>query len=65
MTEYSLTDISKLSTYNELLSKELEMTKKFEALENEELNEAEALYYSEVSLRCSQKMLEIAGKILK
>lgn len=65
MTEYSLTDLSKLSTYNELIQKELVMTQKFEALEKEELTTAEALYYSEVSLRCSQKMLDIASKMLK
>ena len=65
MTEYSLTDLSKLSTYNELISKELEMTEKFKALENEDLNEAEAVYYSEVSIRCSQKLLEVASAMLK
>ncbi|MBR6352797.1 MAG: hypothetical protein IKS25_01630 [Oscillospiraceae bacterium] len=65
MTEYSLTDLSKLSTYNELISKELEMTEKFKALEDEDLNDAEALYYSEVSIRCSQKLLDVASAMLK
>ena len=65
MTEYSLVDLAKLSTYNELIAKEIEMTKQFEQLKNEELNEAEARYYAEVSLRCSQKMLEIASKVVK
>ena len=65
MQEYSLTDLSKLSTYNELVSREIEMSEKFEALEKEELTTEEALYYSEVGLRCSQKLLDVASSMLK
>ena len=59
------TFMTELSTYNELISKELEMTEKFKALEDEDLNDAEALYYSEVSIRCSQKLLDVASAMLK
>lgn len=65
MTEYTISDLTKLGTYNELLKKEVEMSKNFEALENEDLTEEEAVYYADVSLRCSQKMLDVASKMLK
>lgn len=65
MTEYTISDLTKLGTYNELLKKEVEMSKNFEALENENLTEEEAIYYADVSLRCSQKMLDVASTMLK
>ena len=65
MTEYTISDLTKLGTYNELLKKEVEMSKNFEALENENLTEEEAIYYADVSLQCSQKMLDVASTMLK
>ena len=59
MKDYDATDISKLAEMSQLLTKEAEMAEKFEAIREKDLNDAEMLYYSEVSVRCSQKMLEI------
>ena len=63
MENYDASDFSALAKYTGLISKEAEMGKKFEAIEDMELTEAEALYYSEVSIRCSQKMLNAASSI--
>ena len=62
MESYDSSDFSLLTKYFELLSKEIDMTAKFEALEDD-LTDAEALYYAEVSLRCSQKMLQSAASM--
>ena len=59
---YDSSDLTMLAKYAELVQKELEMSQKFEALNDADLTEAEALYYSEVSLRCSQKLLAAASK---
>lgn len=48
-----------LLKYAECMNKLLEMQEKFEAAGQEDLTEAEALYYTEVSLRISKKLLEI------
>lgn len=63
MKNYDSSDISSLTKYTDLLNKEIEMSKEFKDIENMELTTAEALYYSEVSLRCSKKMIEAASKI--
>ncbi len=62
MESYDATDFSLLSKYAALLSKEAEMTEKFDSLEKD-LTDAESLYYTEVSLRCSQKLLKSAESI--
>ena len=51
-----------LAKYAEMLQKEVEMSQKFDAMADEDLTEAEVLYYSEVSIRCSQKILAAASK---
>lgn len=63
MKNYDSSDISSLTKYTDLISKEIDMSKEFKDIENMELTTAEALYYSEVSLRCSKKMMEAASKI--
>lgn len=62
MSAYDPTDISKLLQYTDLIQEEAKMTKAFEELDAE-LTDAEALYYAEVSLRCSQKMLKASVSI--
>ena len=63
MEDYNMTDLSQLAKYGTLLSKELEMSEKFNAIQDEDLTSAESIYYSEVILRCAQKMLSVANKI--
>ena len=53
------TDISLLADYAKFLAKTSEMSKKMDDLE-EELNNEELKYYTEVMLRCEQKMLDVA-----
>ena len=62
LESYDSSDLTMLAKYAEMLQKEVEMSQKFEALEDQELTEAEALYYSEVSIRCSQKILAAESK---
>lgn len=57
METYDASDISMLSKYAELLGKYSDMTESMEALEKD-LNDEELEYYTEVSLRVSQKLLE-------
>ena len=52
-------DIAMAEDYMKLLAKEIEWTEKIESLEDEEMNDEELKYYMEVTLRVSQKMLEI------
>lgn len=63
MKNYDPSDINSLTKYTDLINKEIEMSKEFKDIENMKLTTAEALYYSEVSLRCSKKMMETASKI--
>ena len=58
MNSYDKNDLSQLTSYLSLLAKEIEMEEQFDALE-QDLNDQELLYYSEVSLRCSQKLLDL------
>ena len=53
------TDISLLADYAKFLAKTSEMSKKMDDLE-EELNNEELKYYTEVMLRCEEKMLDVA-----
>ncbi len=62
LESYDSSDLTMLAKYAEMLHKEVEMSQKFDALDDQELTEAEALYYSEVSIRCSQKILAVASK---
>ena len=55
MNSYDKNDLSQLTSYLSLLAKEIEMEEQFDALE-QDLNDQELLYYSEVSLRCSKKL---------
>ena len=59
MESYDASDMTMLAKHAELLQKEVEMTTKFDAISDQDLTEAEILYYTEVSLRCSQKMLTV------
>ncbi len=61
MESYNAADLSQATKYIELISKEIEMAKKFDAIEEDDLTDEEALYYSEVSLRCSQKLYSISN----
>ena len=62
MESYDAADTTKLMQYLSLLQKEVDMSEKFDALEDD-LNNAELLYYSEVQLRCSEKLIEVSQKI--
>ena len=62
MESYDAADTTKLMQYLSLLQKEVDMSEKFDALEDD-LNDAELLYYSEVQLRCSEKLIEVSQKI--
>ena len=63
MKSYDPSNLKSLSKYTDLMTKEIEMAKEFEDIEDKDLTDAEALYYSQVSVRCSGKMLEAASKI--
>ena len=62
LESYDSSDLTMLAKYAEMLQKEVEMSQKFNAMADEDLTEAEVLYYSEVSIRCSQKILAAASK---
>ena len=62
LESYDSSDLTMLAKYAEMLQKEVEMSQKFDAMADEDLTEAEVLYYSEVSIRCSQKILAAASK---
>lgn len=55
----SNSDPSMLSEYLEMMKKYTEFVEKIDALGDEEMNDAEAKYYAEVTLRVSQKLLEV------
>ena len=62
MENYDSTDINMLLKYTEFMSKYAEFAEKVDAIEDMDLNDAEALYYAEVTLRASQKMLKVLGQ---
>ena len=54
---------SMLLDYAQYTTKLADMEAKMDAIENENLNVAEDQYYSDVLLRCSQKLLNVAASI--
>ncbi|MGN1403799.1 MAG: DUF6591 domain-containing protein [Ruminococcus sp.] len=62
MASYDATDVAMLTEYAELMSEYATMTENFEALENENLNDAELAYYLEVQNRVTQKLLEVSAQ---
>jgi len=60
---FDSSDFSMLAKYAELVSQYTEIQKQFDTLGNSDLNEAELAYYTEVSLRCSARLLEVSSKI--
>ena len=63
LENYDSSDTGMLMQYLDMVNKELEMSEQFDALENQQLTTAEDLYYSEVSLRCAQKLLSAMSKM--
>jgi len=63
LKKYDSSDLTMMGDYLKLLQKELEMTQKFEAMDENDLNDAELKYYTEVSLRCSSKLLACASEM--
>lgn len=53
-------DIKLLADYTDMLTKAAEMTEKFDAWENSDMNSAELKYYLDVNNRVTQKLLEVA-----
>lgn len=53
-------DMELLADYTDMLSKAAEMTEKFEAWENNDLNSVELKYYLDVNSRITQKFLEVS-----
>ena len=62
MQAYAESDdtLSMLGEYADFVAKYAELTADFEAIDESELSDAEAMYYAEVSLRISQKLLNAA-----
>ena len=62
MKTYNSSDdtTSMLNDYTEYMTKYVEMMEQMEAIEDDDLSEAEALYYAEVTARISQKLMEVA-----
>ena len=63
MKKYDSSDPSMLVEYTKLVAKEVDMSKKFEEIKDKDLTDAEALYYAEVELRCSDKLLKTASQL--
>lgn len=61
MKKYANSDdvLAMTADYMRLLQEETEWLEKIDSLGNEEMNEAETKYYAEVTLRVSQKLLEV------
>ena len=53
------TDMELLTSYTDMLTRAAEMTEKFEAWENNEMNDAELKYYLDVNNRVTKKLLEL------
>ena len=57
---YDSSDLSELNDYLDLINEEIEMSEKFEAIEEDnDLTEAESDYYFKVSMRCLQKIADV------
>ena len=61
MKEYAESDnpLSMLEEYSEMLIQYTETMQALDDLGNEEMSEAEAIYYAEVMTRINQKLLEL------
>ena len=55
------TDLNLLMKYSSILTEYSKFTAAVEAYDTSTMNEAESLYFAEVTLRCSQKMLKALG----
>ena len=55
------TDFNLLMQYSSILSEYSRFTQAVDNYETNTMNEAESLYFAEVTLRCSQKMLKALG----
>lgn len=53
-------DLTMLAEYADMMSTAADMSDKFDAWDEEEMNDAELKYYLEVSNRVTQKLLEVA-----
>ena len=53
------TDLSILTEYTKVMEQSVEMSEKFEAWDEGEMNDAELKYYLEVSGRVTQMLLEV------
>lgn len=53
-------DMELLADYTDMVSKAAEMSEKFEAWENSDLNDAELAYYLDVNNRVTKKLLEVS-----
>ncbi|MBR3001844.1 MAG: hypothetical protein IKF39_12670 [Oscillospiraceae bacterium] len=63
MESYDSTNLTMLAKYTELMTTYVDVTEKFEAMEDQDLNDEELKYYTEVSLRCSSKLLEVSSNM--
>ena len=60
---FDKSDFAMLAKYAELVSQYSEIQEQFDTLGNADLNEAELAYYTEVSLRCSARLLEVSSNL--
>lgn len=56
-------DLSMLTDYAEFMKQYAEFADKVDAYDSDEMSTADASYYIEVTARCSQKMLQLAGSM--
>ena len=63
MNNYDATDLSKITQYSQFVKKLIDMQQEFEKLKDKQLSNAESLYFAEIELRCSQKLLEATKKL--
>lgn len=56
------TDTELISSYSDIMTEMVEMTEKFEAWEENDLNTAELKYYIEVNNRVAQKLVEVTNE---
>ncbi len=53
-------DLTMLAEYADMMSKAADMSEKFDAWDEDEMNNAELKYYLEVNNRVAQKLLEVS-----
>ena len=63
LENYDSTNAMMLMKYAEMMNSYSELSVKFEAMEDEDLNDEELKYYTAVSLRCSSKILEASANL--